>query len=145
MDNDLDFVVRVVAFAVGLWTAGHHFLAANALLRAPHLVKLILLPSIVANGGAICFASIVNGSGVVFLLAAPLVVLLSIKDFILWRSGAFISATLDRQEQLKSDIKQAYNRYRADLTMPWESVSDLVTPSGLQELGESERRSKERA
>lgn len=145
MDNDLDLLVRVGAFAVGLWTAMHHFLASNALLRAPHWVKLLLLPSIVVNGVAICFASIVNGSGVAILLSAPLVVVLSIKDFVLWRSGAFISTTLDRQEQLKTDIRQAYNRYRTDLTTPWESVADLVTPSGLDELHESDRRAKEHA
>jgi len=145
MDNDLDLLVRVGAFAAGLWTALHHFLASNALLRAPHWVKLLLLPSIVVNGVAICFASIVNGSGVAILLSAPLVVLLSIKDFVLWRSGAFISTTLDRQEQLKTDIKQAYNRYRTDLTTPWESVADLVTPSGLDELSESAKRFRENA
>ena len=145
MDNDLDLLVRIVAFAAGLWTALHHFLASNALLRAPHWVKLLLLPSIVANGVGICFASIVNGSGMVFILAAPLAVMLSIKDFVLWRSGAFISHTLDRQEQLKHDLQSAYNRYRTDLTTPWESVSDLVTPSGMDELSESAKRFKDHA
>jgi len=145
MDNDYDLLIRVVSFAVGLWTAGHHFLASNALLRAPHWVKLFLLPAIVSNGVAICFASVMNGAGMVFLFAAPLVVMLSIKDFVVWRSGAFISATLDKQEQMKLDIRRAYNRYRKDLTTPWESVADLVTPSGLQELNESERKSKEHA
>ena len=145
METEYDMVIRVAAFLAGLWTAMHYFLGANALMKAPHWVKLILFPSLVMNGVGICFAAVVHGSGMVFLLAAPLVVLLSIKDFCVWRAGAFMSTVFDRQARMKERIRQAYNVYRSDLTTPWENVSDLVTPSGLQELSESETRTKERA
>ena len=75
METEYDLVIRVVAFLAGLWTAMHYFLGANALLKAAHWVKLILFPSLVMNGVGVCFASVVYGSGMVFLLAAPLVIL----------------------------------------------------------------------
>ena len=145
METEYDLVIRVVAFLAGLWTAMHYFLGANALLKAPHWVKLILFPSLVMNGVGVCFASVVYGSGMVFLLAAPLVILLSIKDFCVWRAGAFMSTVFDRQQRLKERMRQAYNHYRVDLTVPYENVADLLTPSGLDELSDSERRSREHA
>lgn len=145
METEYDVLIRVVAFFAGMWTAGHYFLGANALMKAPHWVKLILFPSLVMNGVGICFASVVYGSGMVFLLAAPLVVLLSVKDFCVWRAGAFMSTVFDRQQRMKERMRQAYNIYRSDLTVPWETVADLVTPSGFEELAESERRTKEHA
>ena len=145
METEYDVFIRAVSFVVGLWTAVHYFLGANALQKAPHWVKLVLFPSLVMNGVGICFASVVYGSGMVFLLAAPLVVLLSIKDFCVWRAGAFMSTVFDRQQRAKERMRQAFNRYRSDLTAPWESVADLVTPSGFDELSESERRAKEHA
>lgn len=145
MDNDLDLLVRVVSFSIGAWTAGHYFLGANALREASHWAKLILFPALVMSGVAMCFASVVYGSGVVFLVSLPMAGLLSIKDWTIWKAGAYMSDVLAKQARMKERMRQAYNRYRSDLTAPWESVSDLVTPSGLDELSESAKRSKDHA
>jgi len=145
MATDYDLVIRVVAFAVGAWTAGHYFLGANALTEASHWAKLLLFPALVVSGVAMCFSSVVYGSGVVLLVSLPMAALLSIKDWTIWSAGAYMSDVLAKQARMKEQVRQAYNRYRSDLTAPWESVADLVTPSGLQELSESEQRSKEHA
>lgn len=145
METDYDLLIRIVAFGVGVWTAGHYFLGANALEKAPHWVKLILFPSLVMSGIGLCFAAVVYGSGMVFLLAAPLVLVLSIKDYCVWRAGAYMSTALDRQARMKERMRQAYNLYRSDLTAPVEAVSDFLTPSGFDEIKKSEERAKERA
>jgi phosphoglycerol transferase MdoB-like AlkP superfamily enzyme len=139
METDYDAFIRVVAFAVGMWTAVHYFLGANALEKAPHWVKLVLFPALVVNGVAICFASVVYGAGMVFLVSAPLIVLLSIKDYMIWSAGAYMSAVLDRQARMKEQMRQAYNRYRSDLTTPYENVADIVTPSGFDVIQQTER------
>jgi len=145
MDNDLDMAVRVAAFVFGLWNAGHYFLGAVALKKAAPWEKLILFPTLTMLGVGLCFAAVFKGSGMVFLVSFPMVIALSIKDGVIWKAGAYMSEVLDRRQRMKESERQAFNRYRADLTTPWESVADLVTPSGLDELSESERRAKEHA
>lgn len=113
--------------------------------KAPHWVKLILFPSLVMSGIGLCFAAVVYGSGMVFLLAGPLVVVLSIKDYCVWRAGAYMSTALDRQARMKERMRQARNLYMYDITSPVDALSDLVTPAGRGELMESEKRAKERA
>lgn len=144
MDANADLFVRAIAFLFGLWNAGHYFAGAVALNKAPHWVKSILFPSLVAGNVGLCLAAVLYGSGMVAVVAMPLYALVSIKDFVIWRAGAYMSEVLDRHQRIKELDRQAFNRYRSDLTTPWESVADLVTPSGFEEMADSDKRAKER-
>lgn len=146
MGIDSDLVIRVLAFVIGFWKAGHYFVGANQLKKAPHWVKTVLFPSLVAGHIGMCFAAVMYGSGVVMLVGAALWVLLSIKDFFIWRAGAYMSDVLDRQQSMKEQLRQAYNLHKDGILTPWENVKDLVTPSGFNEMAEAEqRKERERA
>lgn len=144
MGVEYETFLRAALFLTGMWVAGHHFMAANALKRAPHLVKLVLMPATVVSGIGMCWGAWFMSSGVAMLWCIPAVMCMSVTEFLVWRAGAFISTAFEQQAKMKQELRQAYNRYRADLMTPWESVSDLVTPSGAQELAESDKRAKER-
>lgn len=141
MGDEYDLIIRVAAFVFGLWNAGHYFAGAVSMNKAPHWVKSILFPALVSGNVGLCLASVLYGSGMVAVVSIPLYALATIKDAVIWRAGAYMSDVLDRQERLKELERQAFNRYRADLTMPWESVSDLMTPDGFEDF----RKSSERA
>lgn len=140
---DADLLIRVVAFLVGWWNAGHYFVGANQLRKAAHWEKLILFPALVAGNVGMCFAAVFSGSGMVMLVGAGLYFLHSIKDVVIWRAGAYMSDVLDKRQRMREAQRQAYNVWRSDLTKPYENVADLVTPSGLDELERA--REKERA
>lgn len=140
---DADLLIRVVAFLVGWWNAGHYFVGANQLRKAAHWEKLILFPALVAGNVGMCFAAVFSGSGMVMLVGAGLYFLHSIKDVVIWRAGAYMSDVLDKRQRMREAQRQAYNLWRRDLTTPYENVADLVTPSGLDELERA--REKERA
>ena len=140
---DADLLIRVVAFLVGWWNAGHYFVGANQLRKAAHWEKLILFPALVAGNVGMCFAAVFSGSGMVMLVGAGLYFLHSVKDVVIWRAGAYMSDVLDKRQRMREAQRQAYNLWRRDLTTPYENVADLVTPSGLDELERA--REKERA
>jgi len=145
MATDYDLVIRVVAFVVGCWNAGHYFVGANQLRKAPHWVKTILFPSLVAGHIGMCLAAVLYGSGMVVVVAGGLWVLGSIKDATIWRAGAYMSDVLDKQAQMKEQLRQAYNLHRDRVFTPWENVKEFITPSGYGEVVESEQKEKERA
>lgn len=80
-----------------------------------------------------CLAAVFYGSGMVAIVAMPLYALVSIKDFVIWRWGLHERGSGQARAHKRID-RQAFNRYRADLTTPWESVSDLMTPDGFEEF-----------
>ena len=145
MGTDSDLVIRVVAFAIGFWNAGHYFVAANQLRKAAHWEKVILFPALVAGHIGMCFSAVFYGSGVVMLVGAALWVLLSIKDKVIWNAGAYMSEVLDKRERMKEQLRQAYNLHKNQLLTPWENVKDFITPSGYGEVVDSESKEKERA
>lgn len=145
METNYDMAIRVTAFVFGIWNAGHYFLGAVALKKAAPWEKLILFPTLTMLGVWLCLAAVFEGSGMVFLASFPMVIALSIKDGVIWQAGAYMSEVLDRRQRLKEYERQAYNRHKNEVLAPWESVKDLVTPSGFSEVAESERRSKEHA
>lgn len=145
MATDYDLVIRVVAFVVGCWNAGHYFVGANQLRKAAHWEKVILFPALVAGHIGMCFSAVFYGSGVVVLVGAALWVLLSIKDKVIWSAGAYMSEVLDKRERMKEQMRQSYNLYRYDLTSPVDAVNDFLTPSGFEEVKKAEERAKERA
>ena len=145
MATDYDMVIRVVAFVVGCWNAGHYFVGANQLRKAPHWIKTILFPSLVAGHIGMCLAAVLYGSGMVVVVAGGLWVLVSIKDAIIWRAGAYMSDVLDKQARMKERVRQAHNLYMYDLTSPVDAVNDFLTPSGFEEIKKAEERAKERA
>jgi len=144
MDNEYDSIARIVAFVVGAWTAGHYFLGAVALMKAPHWVKLVLFPSLVMNGVALCFAAIVFGSGVAFILCGPLVVLLSVKDKFIWDAGAYMSRVLDQRERLKLRERERTNQIMSPVYGGVDLVvgedPEIVTPSGWAAVQAQEER-----
>ena len=144
MDNEYDLLVRIVAFAVGAWTAGHYFLGAVALRQAAHWMKLILFPSLVMSGISICFAAVVFGSGVVFILCGPLVVLLSIKDKSIWDAGAYMSNVLDQKERMKKRERdrtnQIMNPVYGGVDLVVGEDPEIVTPSGWAAVHAKEER-----
>lgn len=145
MGIDSDLVIRVVAFLTGLWNAGHYFSGANQLRKAAHWEKLILFPALVAGNVGVCFAAVFGGSGVVVLVCAAMYYIHSIKDTVIWRAGAYMSDVLDKRQRMKEQLRQAYNLHKDGIMTPWENVKDLVTPSGFNEVPQSEPKEKERA
>jgi hypothetical protein len=139
METSYDMVIRVTAFVFGLWNAGHYFLGAVALKKAAPWEKLILFPTLATLGVGMCLAAVFGGSGVVFLVSFPMVVALSIKDKVIWSAGAYMSEVLDRRQRMREAERQAFNRYRRDLTTPYENVSDIVTPGGFDAIQQTER------
>jgi len=137
--NVTEGAFRIVLLSAGLWVAGHHFCASNALKRAPVFVKLLLMPATVASGVGMAWASVFYGSGMAVLFAVPAVVCMSITEAMVWRAGAYISAAFERQAEVKSRERREFNRIMSRTTGPAYDLSDLVTPSGLQELEQKER------
>lgn len=100
--DTIETALRVALFATGAWVAGHHFMAANALMRAPHLVKLVLMPGAVVSGIGICWAAWFVSSGAALLWCEPALLCTSVTEFLVWRAGAYISTAFDAQQALKA-------------------------------------------
>jgi hypothetical protein len=131
---------RTVLLVVGLWVAGHHFCASNALKRAPVFVKLLLMPATVASGVGMAWAAVFYGSGMAVLFAVPAVVCMSITEALVWRAGAYISAAFERQAEVKARERREFNRIMNQTTGPAYDLSDLVTPSGEEVVQDMARR-----
>jgi len=138
--EQIETLWRVVLFAAGAWVAGHHFLASNALTKAPHAVKLVLMPATVICGVGMCHAAWFNGSGAALIWCAPAVVTMSTTEFLVWRAGAYISSAFAKQAEFRERQSAAYNRFRADLTQPYDAVRDLLTESGMTELQQHDKK-----
>lgn len=128
MSNDqLDVALRAVLFLAGVWVAGHHFLASNALTKAPHKVKLFVMPSNVMCGIGICHSAYFVGAQAAIVWCAPTVVVMSITGFMVWRAGAFISESLAQQEEIKEARRRDFNRLKYDLMVQAEALN----PTGM--------------
>jgi hypothetical protein len=135
-NEHLEIALRVVLFLSGAWVAGHHFLASNALTKAPHKVKLLLMPATVICGIGMCHGAWFYGSGVAILWCAPAVVFMSTTEFMVWRAGAFISTAFAQQEEIKEARRRDFNRMKYDLMAQAETLNpDIRT--------EAPRRDKE--
>lgn len=142
MDAEYETFLRAALFLTGMWVAGHHFMAANALKRAPHLVKLVLMPATVVSGIGMCWGAWFMSSGVAMLWCIPAVMCMSVTEFLVWRAGAFISSAFEQQAEMKEQMRQHWNRFRYDLTLP---AQEILTDSGKREVADSDKRAKERA
>lgn len=138
--NITEALLRAVMFVTGLWVAGHHFCASNALQRAPLLVKVVLMPATVASGIGMAWASVFSGSGLALLFAAPAVVLMSITEALVWRAGAYISAAFERQAEMRQREREGYNRMIYGATQSAYDLADLLTPSGEDVVQDMARR-----
>jgi hypothetical protein len=134
-----DVALRALMLAVGLWVAGHHFCASNALRRAPLFVKMLLMPATVASGVGMAWASVFYGSGMAVLFAVPAVVCMSVTEAMVWRAGAYISAAFERQAEMRQREREGFNRMMHYTTAPAYDLSDLVTQNGMQELEQKEK------
>lgn len=138
MDSEL--LIRALAFCGGAVGAGHYFLGAVALKKAAAWEKLVLFPGLVMSCTGVCVSSAFYGLAEVAQACVPVAALVLVKDLVIWRAGAYMSDVLDRRERVREAERQAFNRLRADLMAPYESVADLVTPSGFDELQASEQK-----
>jgi hypothetical protein len=138
--NMAEASLRIVLFVTGLWVAGHHFCASNALQRAPVLVKMALMPATVASGVGMAWASAFSGSGLALLFALPAVVLMSITEALVWRAGLYISAAFERQAEMRQREREGFNRMMNYTTAPAYDLADLVSKSGQAVVEGMERR-----
>jgi len=122
-NEQMEIVLRVVMFLSGAWVAGHHFLASNALTKAPHKVKLVLMPATVICGIGICHGAWFYGSGVAILWCAPAVVFMSTTEFMVWRAGAFISTAFAQQEEIREARQRSFNHMKYDLMVQAETLN----------------------
>ena len=121
--EQMDVALRVLLFFSGAWVAGHHFLASNALTKAPHSVKVLLMPATVVSGIGMCHGAWFYGSDVAVLWCVPAVVFMSTTEFMVWRAGAFISAAFAQQEEIKEARRQSFNRMKYDLMTQAETLN----------------------
>ncbi len=141
-------VLRVVLILTGIAGVLHYFLMCKAMEEADHWARVGA--AVVAGAGMVamvCGAMGYLATGAVFgTLSWAATTALQIA---VWGQGIFVRDQLNRIHAMKKAAKQAreeaYNVYRNDLTVPWYSVSDLVTPSGFEEVKKSNQRAKERA
>lgn len=136
--------LRVVLFLTGAWVAGHYLCAGNALRKAPHYVKAILMPITVMSGVGMSWAAWFHGSGVAVLFSVPAVICMSCAEALVWRAGAYISDAFDLQARVQEAAERGV---QLSLSMARHSVEyvteGIVTPSGAQEIKASEQRAKE--
>ena len=105
INEQFDDLLRLVLFLAGAWRAGHHFLASNALTKTTHKVRLLLMPANVMCGVGMCHAAYFSGAQAAIFWCVPVVVFMSITEFLVWRSGAFISEAFARQEEAKEQMR----------------------------------------
>lgn len=136
--------LRVILFLTGAWVAGHYLCAGNALRKAPHYVKAILMPITVMSGVGMSWAAWFHGSGVAVLFSVPAVICMSCAEALVWRAGAYISDAFDLQARVQEATERGV---QLSLNMARHSVKyvtdGIVTESGAQELQASEQRAKE--
>lgn len=107
METDpLDLAWRIGLFLPGAFIAAHHFLAAAALEKVTGRAVL-LLPCSVMAGVGICWAAMNMLFRDAVYWAVPALWCVCVKDWLVWRSGAYISAALARSEELKAQQKGA--------------------------------------
>lgn len=136
--------LRVILFLTGAWVAGHYLCAGNALRKASHYVKAIMIPTTVVSGVGMCWGAWFHGSGVAVLYAVPVAICLSIIDALVFRAGSYISDAFDLQARVQEATERGV---RLSVNMAKHSVEyvteGIVTPSGAQEIQASEQRAKE--
>ncbi len=145
MGTEYDLLIRGAVLAVGLWTFFHYMLGAVALTDASNWAKLVLFPALVVSGVSLCFSAVFYTRELMLQAVLVFAVLVSIKDAVIWRAGAYMSEVLARQARMRERLRQARNLYMYDLTSPVDAVNDFLTPSGFDEIKKSEERAKERA
>lgn len=138
-------ILRVILFLTGAWVAGHYLCAGNALRKAPHYVKAILMPITVMSGVGMSWAAWFHGSGVAVLFSVPAVICMSCAEALVWRAGAYISDAFDLQARVREATERGV---QLSLNMARHSVDyvteGIVTHSGAKELQASEKRAKEK-
>ena len=91
-----DVVTRVLLVVAGAGVSVHFFLIANFLQRAPHWLRLVVLPAAVAGGVGMVFCGITGRCDAGALLAASLATAAIVTiDLANWVRGYSVSAAYD--------------------------------------------------
>jgi hypothetical protein len=143
-----DAFVRIVLVFLGLSAAVHYFLMARSMEEAPHVIRFGV--ALTAALGVICLVLAVSGNTWPGAVAGSLTGAVSIGvQLAVWGQGIYVRDQLNRAHEIAQAAKAAsqyrYNLVRRDLSVPFEAVSDIVTPSGFGELPNAQPRDKERA
>jgi hypothetical protein len=139
-----DAALRVVLVLTGLVAALHYFLMCKAMEHSTHLIRM---GAAVVAGMGVCTASCgLMGYTAAGLLFGTLTASSSLAVQVgVWGQGVYVRDLLNRAYLMRKRESEGFNRMMNSTTAPAYDLSDLVTPGGLDELSESERRSKEHA
>lgn len=130
----LDVALRVFIFIAGAAIAGHYFLMANHMQRAPHSVKALALPALTACGvgmAACAFSGAVHMGLLFGTLASGLMVFVNLAA---WAAGAYVSEQFERAAQVREQIRRE----------GWAFVRKFDQFTDVASLAESRQREKER-
>ena len=101
-----DQFISGVLVVFGVTVATHYHAMANFMRRAPHFVKLLLLPLITGAGVGMAYCGWVgsNFQGALFgtLCAGSMTVV----NLAAWRSGAYVSDKFDKAARLRKKIRR---------------------------------------
>lgn len=122
-----DQIVRGVLIVAGLVIAGHYLAMANCMKKAPHFVKILLLPAITGTGVGMAYC---GWAGLEFygaLLGTVSAFCMTCLNLAAWHSGAYVSEQFNRAAKIRERIKRDANvfvRQYDQLTDPIKGMFD---------------------